>query len=308
MPGQVLLIDEVHESMLPGLEALNFKVVDGSQWPKEDIIQQIADFEGIVVRSKLKIDETFLQKANALRFIARAGAGLDLIDLVAAEKRGIQVFSANEGNKEAVAEHVIGQLLSLAHHLHKSDREVRQGIWDRERNRGWEIAQKTVGIIGYGHMGQSVASRLSCFGARILCYDKYHPSGPYQAQMEEIFHQADIVSLHIPLTDETRGLVSETWLAQFKKPIVLINSSRGAISPLASLALGLQKGQLAGLILDVLPNEKLSTWSEEEKSLFHKISSHPNCLFSPHVAGWTVESYRKINEVLLEKISAFYSA
>lgn len=308
MRAQVLIIDEVHESMAQGLEALDFIVVNGSTWTKDEILQQIGVFEGLVVRSKLKIDAHFLQQASALRFIARAGAGLDLIDLQEASNRNIEVFAANEGNKEAVAEHVIGQLLSLAHHLHKSDREVRQGIWDREGNRGWEISGKTIGIIGYGHMGQSVASRLSCFGSTILAYDKYQPVSRYSAEMQDIFDQADIVSLHIPLTDETKGMVNDQWLSQFKKPIVFINSSRGAISPLPALLLGLEKGQIQGLILDVLPNEKIITWSEEEKALFNKISSFPATLFSPHVAGWTNESYRKINEVLLAKIKAFYTA
>lgn len=308
MRAQVLIIDEVHESMPIGLEAMGFQVVNGVSWTKEEILAQLINIEGLVVRSKLKIDAQFLEQASSLRFIARAGAGLDLIDLEAARQKKIEVFAANEGNKEAVAEHVIGQLLSLAHHLNKSDREVRQGIWDREGNRGWEISGKTIGIIGYGHMGQSVASRLSNFGLRILAYDKYQAVDQYSATMENIFDQADIVSLHIPLTNETRGMVNESWLAQFKKPIVLINSSRGPISPLAALKSGLEKGQIRGLILDVLPNEKLATWTEEEKSLFQKISLFPATLFSPHVAGWTHESYRKINEVLLAKIKAFYTA
>lgn len=308
MPAQVLIIDKVHESMAKGLESMHFSVVDGSTWSREEIIEQIPHVEGLVVRSKLRIDASILAKAVSLRFIARAGAGLDLIDLEAAQQQNITVFAANEGNKEAVAEHVIGQLLSLAHHLHKSDKEVRQGIWDREGNRGWEISGKTIGIIGYGHMGQSVAKRLTCFGSTILAYDKYHPSHQFSARMQDIFDQADIVSLHIPLTEETRGLVSESWLAQFRKPIVFINSSRGAISPLPALLSGLQKGQIQGLILDVLPNEKINTWSEEEKIVFDQISSFPATLFSPHVAGWTNESYRKINEVLLAKIKAFYTA
>ncbi|MDF5691089.1 NAD(P)-dependent oxidoreductase [Aquirufa aurantiipilula] len=308
MPAQVLIIDEVHESMAIGLEAMQFSVVDGSTWSKEEIIQQIAHFEGLVVRSKLKIDASFLTKAVSLRFIARAGAGLDLIDLEAAHQQNVAVFAANEGNKEAVAEHVIGQLLSLAHHLHKSDKEVRQGIWDREGNRGWEISGKTIGIIGYGHMGQSVTSRLSCFGSTMLVYDKYQPVSRYNAEIQDIFDHADIVSLHIPLTEETRGMVNEQWISQFKKPIVLINSSRGAITPLPALLSGLQSGQIQGLILDVLPNEKINTWSTEEKKIFDQISSYPSTLFSPHVAGWTNESYRKINEVLLAKIKAFYTA
>ncbi len=303
---KVLIVDEVHPSMEEGLSNLGFVVETRTDLSLAEFSSILPSYEGLVVRSKFKITSEIL-KDTSLAFIARAGAGLDLLDVDACLSRGIAVFSANEGNSDAVAEHVIGQLLSLAHKLHTSDTEVRHGLWEREGNRGFELKGKTIGIIGYGNMGKAVASRLSSFGMKILAFDKYVPSADFPATMQQIYEQADILSLHVPLTSETRGLVSVEFLAAFKKPIVLINSSRGPIAPLEPLLLGLRTGKIKGLALDVLPNEKLSTWSPVEKELFNEIATYPATIFSPHVAGWTTESYYKINEVLLDKIKAHFS-
>ncbi|MFA9199476.1 MAG: NAD(P)-dependent oxidoreductase, partial [Aquirufa sp.] len=291
---KVLIVDEVHPSMAEGLTNLGFEVETRTDLTLSEFGSILADYEGLVVRSKFKITADILTDTS-LTFIARAGAGLDLLDVDACLSRGIAVFSANEGNSDAVAEHVIGQLLSLAHKLHTSDTEVRHGLWEREGNRGFELKGKTIGIIGYGNMGKAVASRLACFGMSILAYDKYAPSADYPATMEQLFEQADILSLHIPLTSETRGLISDEFINSFKKPILLINSSRGPIAPLEPLLHGLRSGRIKGLALDVLPNEKLSTWSPVEKELFAEIAAYPATIFSPHVAGWTTESYYKIN-------------
>lgn len=303
---KVLIVDEVHPSMEEGLSNLGFVVETRTDLSLAEFSSILPSYEGLVVRSKFKITSEIL-KDTSLAFIARAGAGLDLLDVDACLSRGIAVFSANEGNSDAVAEHVIGQLLSLAHKLHTSDTEVRHGLWEREGNRGFELKGKTIGIIGYGNMGKAVASRLSSFGMKILAFDKYVPSADFPATMEQIYEQADILSLHVPLTFETRGLVSVEFLAAFKKPIILINSSRGPIAPLEPLLLGLRTGKIKGLALDVLPNEKLTSWSPVEKELFHEIAAYPATIFSPHVAGWTTESYYKINEVLLDKIKAHFS-
>ena len=292
--------------MAEGLTNLGFEVETRTDLSLDEFVTILPSYEGLVVRSKFKITAEIL-KDTTLTFIARAGAGLDLLDVDACLSRGISVFSANEGNSDAVAEHVIGQLLSLAHKLHTSDTEVRHGLWEREGNRGFELKGKTIGIIGYGNMGKAVASRLSSFGMTILAYDKYVPSADYPATMEQLFEQADILSLHIPLTSETVGLVSIEFLDSFKNPILLINSSRGPIAPLEPLLHGLRSGQIKGLALDVLPNEKLPTWSPIEKELFAEIAAYPATIFSPHVAGWTTESYYKINEVLLEKIKLHFS-
>lgn len=303
---KVLIVDEVHPSMAEGLTNFGFEVETRTDLSLAEFISILPSYEGLVVRSKFKITAEILTDTT-LTFIARAGAGLDLLDVEACLSRGIAVFSANEGNSDAVAEHVIGQLLSLAHKLHTSDTEVRHGLWEREGNRGFELKGKTIGIIGYGNMGKAVASRLACFGMSILAYDKYAPSADYPATMEQLFEQADILSLHIPLTSETRGLISAEFINSFKKPILLINSSRGPIAPLEPLLHGLRSGRIKGLALDVLPNEKLSTWSPVEKELFTEIAAYPATIFSPHVAGWTTESYYKINEVLLEKIKLHFS-
>ncbi len=291
--------------MTEGLTNLGFEVETRTDLTLAEFVSILPFYEGLVIRSRFKITAEILT-VSTLTFIARAGAGLDLLDVDACLSRGIAVFSANEGNSDAVAEHVIGQLLSLAHKLHTSDTEVRHGLWEREGNRGFELKGKTIGIIGYGNMGKAVASRLSSFGMTILAYDKYVPSTDFPATMEQIFEQADLLSLHIPLTTETRGLVSVEFIDSFKKPILLLNSSRGPITPLEPLLHGLRSGQIKGLALDVLPNEKLSSWSPVEKELFTEIAAYPATIFSPHVAGWTTESYYKINEVLLEKIKAHF--
>ena len=303
---KVLIVDEVHPSMAEGLTNMGFEVETRTDLTLSEFVSILPSYEGLVVRSKFKITAEILTDTT-LTFIARAGAGLDLLDVDACLSKGIAVFSANEGNSDAVAEHVIGQLLSLAHKLHTSDTEVRHGLWEREGNRGFELKGKTIGIIGYGNMGKAVASRLACFGMSILAYDKYAPSADYPATIEQVFEQADILSLHIPLTSETRGLISTEFINSFKKPILLINSSRGPIAPLEPLLHGLRSGRIKGLALDVLPNEKLSTWSSVEKELFTEIAAYPATIFSPHVAGWTTESYYKINEVLLEKIKLHFS-
>jgi D-3-phosphoglycerate dehydrogenase len=300
MVKRVLIIDEVHPSLARDLRALGFEVDEKPHIRADDVV--IAGYHGLVLRSKLVINPDFLS-TGSLEFIARAGAGLDLIDLPYCASKGITVFSANEGNRDAVAEHVIGQLLSIAHKISSADAEVRAGIWNREANRGWELQGKTIGIIGYGNMGKSLAKKLQGFDMNILAYDKYVPA---THPLEDIFEQADILSLHIPLTPETHEMVNEEFIANFKKPIVLVNSSRGAICSLDAILRALQTGKIKGLALDVLPNEQVAKWSDAEKARFTAIAAFPYSIFSPHVAGWTQESYWKINEVLLEKIKAFY--
>jgi D-3-phosphoglycerate dehydrogenase len=218
MVKKVLIIDEVHSSMAEGLHSLGFEVDKFLNLSKQETKEIIGQYTGLILRSKFFIDAEFLDAASQLKFIARAGAGLDLIDLAACQEKNIPVFSANEGNKDAVAEHVMGQLLTIAHRLNTADTEVRNGIWKREANRGWEIHGKTIGIIGFGNMGQSLCQRLLGFGVKILAYDKYVPApSPFGAELSDIFQHADIVSLHVPLTDETHGYVSKDFLSSFKK-------------------------------------------------------------------------------------------
>ncbi len=300
MAKRVLIIDEVHPSLAKDLRALGFDVDEKPSISATEV--DLTGYHGLVLRSKLPLTAAFLA-GHSLEFIARAGAGLDLIDLAYCEANDIAVFSANEGNRDAVGEHVIGQLLSIARKINTADDEVRAGNWNREANRGWELQGKTLGIIGYGNMGQSLAKKLQGFDMQILAYDKYAPA---THRLEDLFEQADILSLHVPLTDETREMVNLAFLAKFKKPIVLLNSSRGAVCSLDAILDGLQTRKIVGLALDVLPNEQLAKWSDAEKARFTAISAFPQTIFSPHVAGWTQESYWKINDALIEKIKAFY--
>ncbi len=300
MAKRVLIIDEVHPSLAKELRALGFDVDEKPYISASEV--NIQGYQGLVLRSKLPLTAEFIS-TGSLEFIARAGAGLDLIDLAFCETQGIAVFSANEGNRDAVGEHVIGQLLSIARKINTADTEVRAGNWNREANRGWELQGKTLGIIGYGNMGQSLAKKLQGFDMHILAYDKYAPA---THSLEDIFDQADILSLHVPLTDETRDMVNLEFISKFKKPIVLMNSSRGAVCSLDAILAGLQSNKIIGLALDVLPNEQVARWSDAEKARFSAISAFPQTIFSPHVAGWTRESYWKINDALIEKIKAFY--
>jgi D-3-phosphoglycerate dehydrogenase len=295
-----LIIDEVHPSLAKDLRSYGFEVDEQPHILPKDV--RLTGYQGLVLRSKMKLGVSELADSG-LEFIARAGAGLDLIDVDYCVQNHIAVFSANEGNRDAVAEHVIGQLITLARKINTADTEVRSGIWNREGNRGWELQGKTLGIIGYGNMGQSLAKKLQGFDMQIMAYDKYAPA---THDISDIFEHADILSLHVPLTPETKEMVNSAFLEQFKKPIVLINSSRGAVCSLEAIAHGLSIGKLRGLALDVLPNEKLATWSSAEKALFEQIAAYPTTLFSPHIAGWTTESYWKINDALIEKIKAHY--
>lgn len=299
---KILIVEDVTHRLIEGLNKLGFQVDYQPNIKTENIEKIIADYHGLIIRSKRKIDQAFLEKAKKLQFIGRAGAGLDLIDLEAAEKRGIKVFSANEGNAIAVAEQVIGMLLGLSSKIKKAHIEATNGIFDREGNRGWELAGKTIGIIGYGKNGSALAKRLENFEMNLLIYDKYKTGFKNESTMEEIFKSADILSLHIPETKETLGLVSEEFIDRFAKPIVLINSSRGKITPLKPLIKGLASGKIKALALDVLPNENVTTWTEEETLDYVAIMKNPEVIITPHVAGWTVESYEKIGKVLLEKI------
>jgi D-3-phosphoglycerate dehydrogenase / 2-oxoglutarate reductase len=300
MAKKILIIDEVHPSLAKNLRSYGFEVDEQPHILPQDV--RLTGYQGLVLRSKMKLGVSKLADSG-LEFIARAGAGLDLIDVDYCAQNNIAVFSANEGNRDAVAEHVIGQLITLARKINTADTEVRSGIWNREENRGWELQGKTLGIIGYGNMGQSLAKKLQGFDMQIMAYDKYAPA---THALADIFEHADILSLHVPLTEETSEMINQTFLAQFKKPIVLINSSRGAVCSLEAIAKALSTGKLRGLALDVLPNEKLATWTTTEKALFEQIAAHPTTLFSPHIAGWTTESYWKINDALIEKIKAHY--
>ena len=298
----------MHPSLFPMLEQAGLPYRYEPSFKRPHILNQIGDYEGLIIRSKTAIDEEILEQAPRLRFVARAGAGLDMIDLDAASQRNIQVFAANEGNRDSVAEHVVGMLLGLLANIVKADREVRQGVWDREGNRGIELMGKTVGLIGYGFNGSAAARRLSGFGCRVLAYDKYltHYGDDYaqEATLERLMAEADVISLHVPLTDETRLMVNDDFVAKAARPFFLLNIARGEIVRLASVVKGLESGKIRGACLDVLENEKLNTLTPDQQKAFDYLRTSTRVILTPHVAGWTQESYVKINEVLVKQIMA----
>ncbi|MCU0339405.1 MAG: phosphoglycerate dehydrogenase [Spirosomaceae bacterium] len=301
-----LIVDEIHPSLFPLFDQQNWPYSYQPKLNRAEILEQIADFEGLIIRSKTTIDEEFLSYAPRLRVIARAGAGLDLIDLEAAQRRHIAVFAANEGNRDAVAEHTVGMLLTLFANINKADREVRQGLWQREPNRGIELMHKTVGLIGYGFNGSATAQRLSGFGCRVLAYDKYlHQYGDAfatEASLDQIKHEADVISLHVPLTNETRYLIDDEFIASVAKPFFLVNIARGEIVSLDALVRGLQSGKVRGACLDVLENEKLDRLTPAQKAAFDYLCQSDRVILTPHIAGWTHESYVKINEALVKQL------
>lgn len=302
----ILIADEMHPSLFTMLDEVGFTYAYQPKITRAELLEQLAPFDGLIIRSKTTVDEALLRQAPHLQFIGRAGAGLDLIDLDATERRGIRVFHAGEGNRDAVAEHVVGMLLALLANILKADREVRQGVWDREGNRGYELGSLTVGLIGYGNNGKATAQRLSGFGCRVLAYDKfltnYGDAFAKEATLEQIMAEADVLSLHIPLTDETRMMIDDTFIGRFTKPFYLVNIARGEITSLAALVRGLESRKVRGACLDVLENEKLAKLTPDQQRAFDYLRQSDRVVLTPHVAGWTHESYVRINEVLVRQL------
>ncbi len=306
MSLKILIVDEMHPSLFEMLDGAGFSYDYQPLLKRVDILDKITGYEGLIIRSKTPIDEEFLQCATSLRFIARAGAGLDLIDIEAVQKRNIRLFAANEGNKDSVGEQVIGMLLSLMTNVAKANREVKNRIWNREDNRGYELMGKTLGIIGYGFNGRATAKKLSGFDCKVLAYDKlqngYGNEYATEATMTQIFEEADVLSLHIPLTEDTKLMIDDAFINQFRKPFFLINISRGEIVNLQSVVNGLENGKVRGACLDVLENEKLNSLTPEQEKFFDYLAKSDRVILTPHIAGWTYESYVKINEVLVRQI------
>lgn len=303
---KVLIVDQMHESILGLLGKYGFEVTYAPKITREEIFEQIASFEGIIIRSKTPLDRTLLEQATRLQFIARAGAGLDQLDLDYLEERGVALFHAAKGNRDAVAEHAIGGLLALFNHLNQADTQVKKGIWDREGNRGVELKGKTVCIFGFGNMGKAFSKRLKGFGVNVLAYDKYKKDfGKKRVQevtWETLKKEADVLSIHVPLTPETRDFFTLEELKSFSKPIWLINTARGEVIRMETLNQALDLGILKGAVLDVLENEKFDRFSPDQKYQFELLAKRENVLFTPHVAGWSIESYQRINEVLVKQI------
>jgi len=309
MKRKILIVDDLHPAFKNGATALGYQVDDLPNITRAETLASIANYEGIAVRTKFKIDRELMDAAPGLKFIARAGAGLDNIDEAYAKERNIQLMNAPEGNRDAVGEHAVGMLLSLMNNHRKADIEIRNGIWDREGNRGWELKGRTVGIIGYGFMGSSFAKKLAGFDVRVIAYDKYKTgfSDAYgtECSMEEIVKYSDVLSLHIPLTKETRQLVDEEYLRHFRKEIFFLNTARGEIVNTKAILEALKAGKILGAGLDVLEAEKFPNLAEQ--SWYNELKASQKVILTPHVGGWTFESYRKISEVLTEKLDRWSS-
>ncbi|HEY3402984.1 MAG TPA: NAD(P)-dependent oxidoreductase [Ohtaekwangia sp.] len=303
-----LIIDSMHESIFSMLKEIGWEVAYKPTITREEIKATHVGYDGLIVRSKTVIDADLLGENPTVKFIGRAGAGVDNLDLSYLQKKKIAVLHASEGNRDAVGEYTVGALLSLLRNLPKADQEVREMVWDREGNRGEELMDKTVGIIGYGNMGQSFAKRISGFGCNVLAYDKYKTnfSDQYvrEVSIADIFKEADILSLHIPLTPETRMMVNREYLNHFKRKIILVNTARGEIVALSDLVEALKSKQVRGVALDVLENEKLDKLTAAQAESFQYLSKQTNVIFTPHIAGWTFESHIKINVALVTKINA----
>lgn len=311
----VLHLDENHPLLIQQLNSLGLVNEEDYSSSKAEIEDKIHLYDGIVIRSRFPIDASFLQKAKNLKFIGRVGAGLENIDIDFAEKQGILLFNAPEGNRDAVAEHALGLLLNLTNRLFISHNEVKRGLWLREENRGEEIMGKTVGIIGYGHMGKAFAKRLQGFGCEVICYDIKDNIGDdhaTQVSLHEFMQRTQILSLHVPLTDKTQNLVDLKLISNFKNNIWLINTSRGQVVKTSDLVNAIENEKVKGAGLDVLEYEKSSfenlfSGASEMPEDFRKLINFQNVVLSPHVAGWTIESKEKLAQTIVNKIKSAFS-
>ena len=306
-PHSALLItDEVHPLLKEGLEKDDCKVDYRPDINEAEVLEIISRYNGLLINSKVFVGKEILDRAAQLKFVCRIGSGLDTIDLDYAKQKNVIVFNSPEGNRNAVAEHALGLLLNIMNNVSVANAQVKNKQWIREVNRGNELSGKTIGLIGYGNTAQAFAKILKGFDVKILAYDKYLNNFENQSSLETIFEQADILSIHLPLTAETKYSIDYGFLSSFKKPIWFINTSRGKVLRTTDLLLALNEGKVISAALDVLENEKLSSLNDEEKVIFDQLIADNRILLTPHIAGWTHESKRKIAEVLLQKIRNLY--
>ena len=308
---RILFIDKVHPFLWESLSAAKHDCMEGYELSYEQVMKMIPELNGLVIRSRIPIDRKLIDAGRHLKFIARAGSGMESIDVDFAEQNNIACLNAPEGSRDGVGEQAVGMMLSLMHNINRADMQVRTGRWEREGNRGIELSGKTVGIIGFGNMGSAFAEKLSGFGCRILAYDKYKKafgnSWVKESNMEDIFEHADIVSIHLPLTSESEGLVNGDFISRFRKKIIIINTARGGCLNTNDLVARMQSGKVIGACLDVIEYEEPSFGSmntdlwKKEKAWQYLVNSD-RVVLTPHIAGLTEESNEKIARVLSDKI------
>lgn len=306
-PFKVLITDDVHPILIEGLTDLGLHCTYTPEITIEEVRKTIHEYKGIVVNTKIKMDRGMIELSPQLCFIARLGSGLETIDTEYAGTKGISVMRSPEGNRQAVAEHALGMVLSLYNHFITANTEMRQGLWMREKNRGREISGSTVGIVGFGHTGQQFAKILSGLDVSVVFYDPYISSWQkrnhiQRVELDELQILSDIISFHVPLTEETQYMCDERFIEKCQKGVTIVNTSRGKVVRLQHLIAALKSGQLGGACLDVFENEHVSSHTQQETTMYEQLYNFNNVVLTPHVAGWTTESKKKISEVLLSKI------
>ncbi|RAJ85959.1 D-3-phosphoglycerate dehydrogenase [Chitinophaga dinghuensis] len=307
MSRKVLITAKVHPYLIDQLETKGFEPVYLPAITYEEVYTEIPECVGLIVTTRIRVDKQIIDHARNLQWIGRLGSGMELIDVAYAESKGIHCVSSPEGNQDPVGEQAVGMLLALMHNILKSNLELRKGIWERDGNRAWELGGKTVAIIGYGHTGSTFAHKLSGFGVNIIAYDKYRKgfgnATVKEVSLEEVFRDADIVSLHLPLTDETRHIANSAFFRSFARPIWFMNTARGKLVNNPDLIAALEDGRVQGACLDVLENEKLNTYTEEEKAQLAFFLAAPNVVVTPHIAGYSHEASIRMPRVVLEKLN-----
>ncbi len=309
MPRKILFIDEAHPGLEAELQKMGFDCCKDTQSPVELIEQNIHEYFGVVLRSRISLGRTFFDRAKLLKFVAREGVGLEHIDVDYAESKGVAIIYSPEGSRDTVAEHALGLLLNLMNNICRANWQVRQGLWEREKNRAVELKGKTVGILGYGNMGSAFAQRLKGFGTEVIACDKYKTGygdeNASEVSLEMLFKKSDVLSIHIPYSRTNHYYINDVFLQSFKKAIFLVNTARGLVLNTSDLVKALQSGKVRGAALDVLEYEESSFDKFSLEQLpedFEYPAGAENVVLSPHIAGWSFESKRKHGEVLAAKI------